>query len=616
MKISYHWLKWYLPELPNADKLSDIFTFHVCEVDGIEKLENGDAIFDLKVLPDRAHDLLSHQGVARELAGLLGLTYNDPRPLYTIPEAEPTKLTIAVESDKCRRYMARVVRNVTVGPSPEWLIERLASIGQRSINNVVDATNLTLFDCGQPVHVFDADKITNYELKIKNAKDGEKLTLLDGKEIELTESDLVIADEKGNLLALAGIKGGKYAEVTSETKNIIIEVGNFDGTTVRKSAKRLGLFTDALKRFENEVPLTKAPFGMMEVSSVIAGLSEGAVFEEIVDIEKEVYQEQKVSFSLEYINQILGLTLISSDIEAILKRYGYFYEYNNDIFSVVVPEGRTDISGPHDMAEEIGRVIGYDKVVPLLPKIDFLPKVNETYYKILAVRKKLLGEGYSEVMTYGFTSAGDVEVLASASDKKFLRNNLIDGLKASVTLNQANAPLLGEDTVKVFEIGTVFLSGKEEIHVAYGDKKEITEITLEEFCEKNSIVTSDTYGDLLPPCLPERQASNLPTGEEGSHLPPNSFNMWSLYPFITRDIALWVSKEISSDAIIETIKKFGGPLLVREPRLVDEYHKDDKTSYAFRLVFQSDDRTLTDIEVNELMNGIQNELEKQGFSVR
>lgn len=602
MKISYNWLKWYLPELPNAEKLSDIFTFHVCEVDGIERLENGDAIFDLKVLPDRAHDLLSHQGVARELAGLLGLTYNDPRPLYTIPETEPTKLTVRVESDKCRRYMARVVRNVIVGPSPEWLKARLESIGSRSINNVVDATNLTLFDCGQPVHVFDADKITDHGIRIKNAKDGEKITTLDNKEYTLGDHDLVIADREGNSLALAGIKGGKFAEVTSATKNIIIEVGNFDGTTVRKTAKRLGLFTDALKRFENEVPLTMSPLGMMEVSSVIAGLSEGAVFEEIVDIEKEVYQEQKVSFSLEYINQILGLTLISSDIEAILKRYGYFYEYNNDVFSIVVPEGRTDISGPHDMAEEIGRVIGYDKVIPLLPKIDFLPKVNETYYKILAVRKKLLGEGHSEVMTYGFTSVGDVEVLASASDKKFLRNNLTTGVKESILLNQTNTALLGEDTVKVFEIGTVFLKGSEEIHVAYGDKNKVTELSLDAFCEQNNIIPGDSYGDLL---------STL-----DFQLSTKKFTMWSLYPFITRDIALWVPKEISSEAIILTLKEFGGPLLVREPRLVDEYHKDDKTSYAFRLVFQSDDRTLTDIEVNELMTGIQNELEKQGFSVR
>ncbi len=602
MKISYNWLKWYLPELPNADKLSDIFTFHVCEVDGVEMREDGDSIFDLKVLPDRAHDLLSHHGVALELAGLLGLAYKDPRPLYTIPKAEPTTLTVKVESDGCRRYMARVVRNVTVGPSPEWLVARLESIGARSINNVVDATNLTLFDCGQPVHVFDADRITNFELQVTNAKAGEKITTLDNKEYTLRDSDVVITDRESNSLALAGIKGGKFAEVTQATKNIIIEVGNFDGTTVRKTAKRLGLFTDALKRFENEVPLTSAPFGMMEVSSLIAQMSEGAAFEEIVDMEKEIYQERKVSFSLDYINQILGLTLTPGDIEAILKRYWYVYEYNGGNFMVTVPCSRLDISGPHDMAEEIGRVIGYDKVIPIVPKIDFVSKVNDTHYKILAVRKKLLDEGHSEIMTYGFTNTGEVEVLASASDKKFLRNNLSNGVRDSITLNQSNGSLLGEDTVKVFEIGTVFSKGKEEIHVAYGDKKEITETSLEEFFEKNNIATSDFYGDLLP--------------HSNSLNSPVQFKMWSLYPFITRDIALWVPKEISSDEIILTLKKFGGPLLAREPRLVDEYHKEDKVSYAFRLVFQSDDRTLTDLEVNDIMSTIQIELEKQGFSVR
>ena len=159
MKISYNWLKWYIPEAPTPEKLVDIFNYHLCEMESLEKLPDGDVIFDIKVLPNRAHDLLSHQGVARELASLLNIKYNDPTPKYKIPESKPTKLEIKINTDKCRRYMGRIVRNVKVEPSPEWVVKHLESIGQRSINNIVDAANIVMYDCGQPIHAFDLDKM-------------------------------------------------------------------------------------------------------------------------------------------------------------------------------------------------------------------------------------------------------------------------------------------------------------------------------------------------------------------------------------------------------------------------------------------------------------------------
>src|ERR1035437_5892571 len=175
MNISYRWLKWYIPEVPEAEKLVDVFNYHLCEVESLEKKPGGDFIFDLKILPNRAHDLLSHQGVARELASLLNIKFVDPAPKYKIPVSKPTKLEIKIESDKCRRYMGRIVRNVKVGSSPEWVVKHLESIGQKSINNMVDAANIVMFDCGQPCHVFDLNKIKE-KLIIRQAKDGEKLT--------------------------------------------------------------------------------------------------------------------------------------------------------------------------------------------------------------------------------------------------------------------------------------------------------------------------------------------------------------------------------------------------------------------------------------------------------
>ena len=158
MKISYNWLKWYIPDAPAPDELEDVFTYHLCEVEGVEK-KGDDTIFDINILPNRAHDLLSHQGVARELASLLDIKFVDPTPKYKIPESKPTDLKIEVESEKCRRYMGRIVRNAKVGSSPDWVVKQLESIGQRSINNMVDAANIVMFDCGQPTHVFDLNKI-------------------------------------------------------------------------------------------------------------------------------------------------------------------------------------------------------------------------------------------------------------------------------------------------------------------------------------------------------------------------------------------------------------------------------------------------------------------------
>src|SRR3989344_142693 len=239
MKISFNWLKWYIPEVPSADKLVDIFSYHLCEMESLEKMPNGDVIFDIKILPNRAHDLLSHQGVARELASLLNIKFIDPTSKYKIPESKSTELKIDVQSEKCRRYMGRIVRNIKVGPSPEWVVKHLESIGQRSINNIVDVANIVMYDCGQPTHVFDLDKV-NGAIVIREAKDGEEMTTLGGKEVEFTSSNMIIADQK-NILAIAGVKGGKKAEVDNDTKDIIIEVANFDPTSVRKTAQALNI---------------------------------------------------------------------------------------------------------------------------------------------------------------------------------------------------------------------------------------------------------------------------------------------------------------------------------------------------------------------------------------
>ena len=408
MKISYNWLKWYVPELPAASKLADVFTYHLAEVESVETLPDGDTLYDINVLPNRAHDLLSFKGVAEELAGQLGLKYVDPTPHYKIPESLPTKLSVEIETPNCRRYMARIVRNVKVGPSPEWVVKHLESIGQRSINNVVDATNLTLFNCGQPTHAFDLAKLSSERIVVRMASEGEAMTTLDKKEISAKASDAVIADEAG-VLALAGVKGGTRAEVDGSTTSILLEVANFAPSTVRKTARRLSLFTDAAKRFENDLSPELAPYGMRELSALMAEMFPEAAFEDVVDAYPDPQPQRVLPFSAREVSVLIGSDVSADEIEAIFVRYGFTYDRDDESFKLVVPALRLDLVGPHDVAEEIGRIIGYDKVAPVLPKIGFAPKPNEQHLRMSAAREKLLAAGYSEAMTYSFGKKGEVE---------------------------------------------------------------------------------------------------------------------------------------------------------------------------------------------------------------
>ncbi len=582
MKISYNWLKWYVPEVPEAKKLADILTYHLAEVETVEE-KGDDFILDIKILPNRAHDLLSHMGIAKEVSSLLRIKYNDPEPQYKKPETKPATLKIEVESEKCRRYMGRIIRNVKVGPSPEWVIKHLESIGQRSINNMVDAANLVMFNCGQPTHVFDLNKVKD-KIVVRDAKEGETLITLDNKDCKFKSSDLVIADNE-KVLGVAGVKGGKSTEVDSNTTDIILEVANFEPTSVRKTAALLNIFTDAKKRFENDLSPELGPYAMRELSSLILEMCPEASFEDIVDMYPKKQEEKRVQFSLARVSNILGIDVSASEVKNILNRCNISYTENGDIFEVVSPTMRLDLNIEEDMAEEVGRILGYDKVKGRMPKIEFAPKKNETYEKILWARHKLLGDGYSEVMTSSFRDKGEVNVLASASDKNFLRNNLTDGIKESIKLNQLNAPFLGQKEAKIFEIGTVFRKGGEEMMVAYGNKKEIKEVSLKDFCKEMTTGTSPKSREIA-----------------------GTFSMWSLYPFIARDVAVWVPEGVASDEVLEVIKSELSSNVVRGPELFDEFKKEGKTSYAFRIVFQSFDKTLTDEEVNSVMENITNKI--------
>ncbi|MEI7689294.1 MAG: phenylalanine--tRNA ligase subunit beta [Candidatus Nomurabacteria bacterium] len=592
MKISNSWLQNYFEEkLPSPEEISQGIIFHSFEVEDYEKVGE-DTIFDIKVLPDRAHDCLSHWGIAKEVSMIFDLKIKEK--IFKNFENKPTNLRIKIEDEKCLRYMGRIVRNIKVGESPEWLKEKLRAIGQKPINNVVDTANFVMYDLGQPIHCFDLDKLESESLIVRNGIEGETITTLDKKEIKLDESILVIADEKYPL-AIAGIKGGTRAEVDMNTKNIVIEVANFNPTTTRKTSKKINILTDAVKRYENEISPELCSLVMDAVTDMIYSLAQGEV-ENVVDVYPKKSESKSVKVSVDYINKRLGSEFSKKEIEGVWNKLNFSYKDNDGDFDIQIPALRLDLGGPHDLVEEVIRVIGYDKLPETLPVIKNENTKSGIFYKMLVARNKLLNDGYSEVMTYAFRDKGEVEVLSSAMGKNFLRNNITDGLKESIKLNTLNLPLLDMNSIKIFEIGTVFYKDKEEVHVAYGDKKGIIEFSLEEFITKNV-----SQGEFI-------------NSNSNSILKP--FKMWSLYPFISRDIAVWVPSDEDKNKLKNILIEEGTDLLIKEPYLFDSFSKDGKTSYAYRLVFQSYEKTLTDEKINPIMEKINSKISSLGWQVR
>ncbi|MBU0612191.1 phenylalanine--tRNA ligase subunit beta [Patescibacteria group bacterium] len=615
MKVSYNWLQNYFEEkLPNPEKLSEGIIFHSFEVEETIKVGD-DIVFDIKVLPDRAHDCLSHWGIAKEISAIFNLKLSSPNGFFqeflrsnlkgaqgSTFELKPTNLKIEIQDEKCLRYMGRVVRNIKIGESPAWLKEKLEAIGQKSINNVVDMANFVMFDLGQPIHAFDLDKLNSAKIIVRSGNVGEKLTTLDKKDIELDESVLVIADEK-DPLAIAGIKGGTKAEVDDTTKNIVIEVANFNPVSTRKTAKKIGILTDAVKRYENEISPELCKKVMNDITDMIINIAGGEV-EDIVDVYNKKPEKKNISVSVEYINKHLGSNFTKEEIENVWKKLNFEYAEQNGVFDVKVPILRLDITGSHDLLEEVIRILGYDRLEEKLPEVKCERKTNELFTKILYTRNKLLSEGYSEVMTYAFRNKGEVEVLASASDKKFVRSNLTDGLRESFKLNQLNMPVLELKEVKVFEIGTIFKKNREEMRVAFNEGKEIKEISLDDFCKDMGDVEK-TFIEMI---------SLVPSLSDQA-----KFKMWSLFPFITRDVAVWVKSEEEKEKLKELFIENGTELLIKEPYLFDSFTnpKDGRISYAFRLIFQSYERTLTDDEVNEIMAKIGHKIrENSSWEIR
>lgn len=594
MKISHKWLQnFFTSPLPSPQEVADALTFHAFEIESVV-----DEVLDVKVTANRGHDCLSHRGIAKELSAILKLPLNPEKdPFAKVPDLskKTSAVSVTLNDPRCKRYIAGYIRNVKVGPSPDWLKNSLEVIGQRSINNVVDATNLVMFNTGQPLHAFDAGKLSQkgdaYAIAVRGAKEGERMIALDGKEYDCAGGELLITDAHGDVaIGIAGVKGGAPAAINEETTDIILESANFDGISVRKTSAALKLRTDASQRFEQVIAPELAAYGMRQVVDMILALAGGEV-EGFVDEYPSPLVQQKVSVSADKIQAVLGTAIEGKDIADVFARLGFSFEEQGGVYTVQPPFERLDIVIPEDLIEEVGRIIGYDAVPAVaLPATSEAPAVNARFAAAETRREELMAQGYSEVYTSVFAEKGD-RVVANKVDgvRPYLRTSLTDGLKDAYERNARNKDLLGLKEVKLFEIGTVWRGGKEDVVVGVADKSGAQEEVL-------SVDSADGY-------------NALPASDARRYAP------FSKYPFIVRDIALWVPAATSEDEVLSVIQENAGELVVRS-ELFDRFEKGERVSYAFRLVFQSFDKTLTDEDANERMESVYVMVKRKGWEVR
>ena len=427
-------------------------------------LDLDDEIIELSITPNRA-DALSMRGVAHEVAAIYGKSVHFPEKTVT-EDSKPAsdKISVAIESKKVATYASRVVENVTVQPSPQWLQNLLMNAGIRPINNVVDVTNYVLLYFGQPMHAFDLDKFEDSRIVARDARDGEKLVTLDGEERELTAEDIVItvADKP---VALAGVMGGASTEIDNNSKNVVLEAAVFDGKSIRKTSSRLNLRSESSSRFEKGINNDTVLEALDFAAAMLQELANGTVLAGRVQAGSVDTEPVQVSTSLDYVNVRLGTELTFADIEDVFAKLGFGLTGDADKFTVSVPRRRWDISIQADLVEEIARIYGYEKLPTTLPEAaGTAGELTETQALRRKVRSIAEGAGLTEIISYALTTPEKaVEFAATPSnltelmwpmtvDRSALRQNMVSGMLDTVAYNVNRK----NSNVAIYEIGKVF----------------------------------------------------------------------------------------------------------------------------------------------------------------
>ncbi|MEX0672451.1 MAG: phenylalanine--tRNA ligase subunit beta [Candidatus Paceibacterota bacterium] len=613
-----------------------------------EVVEGGEVetVFDIDVLPNRAHDCLSHRGIAREIAVLFGLTFTDYESDLEFSEREPSEkpetLSVLIdEPERCRRYVGVHLDGLVCKESPAWLQDRLRSIGLRPKNAVVDAANYIMFSTGQPLHAFDAAKLGqtsgSHMIQVRAGRKEESMRALDGKKYDLPEESTVIADASadGIALALGGVIGGEDSAVSDKTTEVILEAANFDPVLTRKTSQALKLATDSSKRFENEISPVLAPMAMNALIVLlkdIAGTDNTAV-RSVVDRYPDPVQQQSVSVTADKVNRLLGTEVTEKDIVDVLTRLSFQVEKGNDALSVTPPLDRLDVTTVPDVIEEVGRIYGYETITEVAPPSrDGDVPIHERFYWLNVIRDELVKVGFSEVMTYALRKKGELEIENPlAEDKAFVRNTLVDGVAQALEHNERYTDLLGISEVALFEIGNVYRDEEERtmLSLAASPTKRSAYKT-QEILDRARVALTDTLGVevVLPKDVPvveiniDKILEKLPAPGTYDNLTDLSGDITylssSVYPYMLRDVALWVPKSVSKSDVEKVLLEETGKLLVNH-YLFDEYEpvEGGEKSYAFRFVFQSFEKTLSDEEVNVIMDSVYKALDaKKGWKTR
>lgn len=484
MKFSYSWLKELYPKLGTPDAVAKALTFHSFQVESVEK-KGSDVVLDIDLLANRFADASAHVGIARELAVIAGKELKERKPVFREDSKERAGDYVSVKIESpgiASRYSARVVCNVKVGESPEWMKERLTTCGLRPINVVVDVTNYVMLETGQPLHAFDHDRLSGSDnpstklgarktISVRFAKTGEKMATLgdDSTTLSLTSHDIVIADEKGPI-GLAGIKGGKGSEIHNGTTCIVLEAANFNPKVIRTTSKRLGLRTDASMRFEHEPSPELTTRALDRAAELLLEYAHATVAKGVVDVYQKRRTRRTVPFSMERTNRLLGMSIPETSAVSVLKRFGCDVKKGGKgVFQVAPPYWRNDLAIEEDLIEEVGRIWGYEKIPALLPDVrGGVPKKSDERVFSDALSERLVGFGFTETELPSFV--GDA-VLApyhidsntlfqlenpTSSDTQYMSSIPAIQFIRSIVDNQRNF-----DTIKVFEVATAFLKTPE-----------------------------------------------------------------------------------------------------------------------------------------------------------
>jgi len=463
MKVSLNWLTDFVDvgDLPAAEIGEVLTRIGIC-CEGIEQTPT-DVVFDLEVTSNRP-DCLGHIGIARELAAALHRPLRLPDlsavPAGPTPVAELTSVEVQ-EQRLCPRYTARVIRGVRVGPSPDWMVQRLEAVGLRGINNVVDVTNYILMEYGQPLHAFDLDRLHEGRIVVRRARQGELLVSIDGTKCHLSDEMLIIADAE-KPVAVAGIMGGANSEVTDGTTNLLIESAQFDPLTTRRTARALGLMSESSYRFERGVDPVAVDAASLRACELILQTAGGELAEGVVDIWPQPYRAPEVTMRTDRCRALLGVDVDDATQADILDRLGLSARLEAGRVRCRIPAHRPDLRREADLIEEVARLYGYDRIPTYRQVTHPVPAVPAEERLRRSLREALSAAGFDEAVTYGFVDDAEAALFgfeqAVRVDRRVRRTNnllrptLLPALLRACKTNQD----VGNEQVRLYELAAVF----------------------------------------------------------------------------------------------------------------------------------------------------------------